>query len=65
MKQISLIKATSIFFVVLFLSASILQCRKEGDLIKNLDRSFTGTADSTVYAAFYAIPLHLLMLYLT
>lgn len=53
MKQISLIKATSIFFVVLFLSATVIQCRKEGDLIKNLDRSFTGTADSTVYAAFY------------
>jgi hypothetical protein len=53
MKQISLIKATSIFFVVLFLSASVLQCRKEGDIIKNLDRSFTGTADSTIYASFY------------
>lgn len=53
MKQISLIKATSIFFVVLFLSATVIQCRKEGDLIKNLNRSFTGTADSTVYAAFY------------
>lgn len=53
MKQISMIKATSIFLVVLFLAASVLQCRKEGDLIKNLNRSFTGTADSTVYAAFY------------
>jgi hypothetical protein len=53
MKQISLIKATSIFFVVLFLSATVIQCRKEGDIIKNLNRSFTGTADSTIYAAFY------------
>ncbi|MEO6541568.1 MAG: hypothetical protein ABIN74_11270, partial [Ferruginibacter sp.] len=53
MKQISIIKATSIFLVVLILSASLFQCRKEGDLIKNLNRSFTGTPDSTVYAAFY------------
>ena len=53
MKQISLIKATSIFFAVILLSASVIQCRKEGDIIKNLDRSFTGTADSSIYAAFY------------
>lgn len=33
--------------------ASVFQCRKEGDLIKNLDRSFTGTKDSAIYAAFY------------
>lgn len=38
---------------VLFLSAAVFQCRKAGDLIKNLDRSFTGTADTTVYASFY------------
>jgi hypothetical protein len=36
-----------------FVSASVIQCKKEGDLIKNLDRSFKGTADSTIYAAFY------------
>ncbi|HNU88978.1 MAG TPA: hypothetical protein PKJ94_11825 [Ferruginibacter sp.] len=53
MKKISLIKATSLFLAVLLVSASILQCKKEGDIIKNLDRSFTGTADSTTYASFY------------
>lgn len=53
MKQISLIKAATIFFGILFLVASLLQCRKEGDIIKNLDRSFTGNADSTIYASFY------------
>jgi len=53
MKKISLIKATSLFLAVLLVSASILQCKKEGDIIKNLDRSFKGTADSTIYASFY------------
>ncbi len=53
MKKISLIKATSLFLAVLLVSASILQCKKEGDIIKNLDRSFKGTADSTTYASFY------------
>ncbi len=53
MKKISLIKATSLFLAVLLVSASILQCKKEGDIIKNLDRSFKGTADSSVYASFY------------
>lgn len=38
---------------VMFLSMSVFQCRKSGDIIKNLDRSFTGSADSTVYASFY------------
>ncbi|MBK7819442.1 MAG: hypothetical protein IPJ60_19305 [Sphingobacteriaceae bacterium] len=37
----------------MFVSASVLQCKKEGDIIKGLNRSFTGTADSTVFAAFY------------
>ncbi|HMU08448.1 MAG TPA: hypothetical protein PKC54_00460 [Ferruginibacter sp.] len=53
MKKISLIKATSLFLAVLLVSASILQCKKEGDIIKNLDRSYKGTADSTIYASFY------------
>ncbi len=53
MKSISLIKAITLFLVVMFMFASVFQCRKEGDLIKNLDRSFTGTSDSTVYASFY------------
>ena len=49
----SLINATTLFLVVLFLSASVFQCRKSGDLEKGLDRSFRGTADTTVYASFY------------
>ncbi|MBL7702391.1 MAG: hypothetical protein JNM14_09080 [Ferruginibacter sp.] len=53
MKKISLIKATTLFLLVFFVSASIIQCKKEGDVIKNLDRSFKGTADSTIYASFY------------
>ncbi|MBN8698367.1 MAG: hypothetical protein J0L54_02075 [Chitinophagales bacterium] len=53
MKKISLINAISLFLVVLVVSASIVQCKKEGDIIKNLDRSFKGTADSTLYASFY------------
>ncbi len=53
MKSNSLIKAITLFLVVMFMFASVFQCRKEGDLIKNLDRSFTGTSDSTVYASFY------------
>jgi hypothetical protein len=53
MKRISLLKATVLFLLVSFVSASLMQCKKEGDIIKNLNRSFTGTADSTVYASFY------------
>jgi hypothetical protein len=53
MKKIPLIKAATLFFAVLIVSASIVQCKKEGDLVKDLNRSFTGTADSSVYAAFY------------
>ena len=53
MKKISLIKATTAFLVVLFLAASLLQCKKEGDIIKNLNRTYTSTPDSTVYASFY------------
>ncbi len=53
MKKIPLIKSAALFLAVLIVSASVLQCKKEGDLIKDLNRSFTGTADSTVYASFY------------
>lgn len=53
MKKMSLLDATTLFLVVMLLSASVFQCRKEGDLIKGLNRSFSGTSDSTLYAAFY------------
>lgn len=53
MKKIPAIKAVAMFLVVLFLGASVMQCKKTGDLVKQLDRSFTGTADTTIFAAFY------------
>jgi hypothetical protein len=53
MKRISALKAVLLFLAVMVVSASLFQCKKEGTLVKNLNRSFTGTADSTVYASFY------------
>ncbi|MEP7237138.1 MAG: hypothetical protein ABI685_04725 [Ferruginibacter sp.] len=53
MKKISLIKATTLFLLVMLVSASVIQCKKEGDVIKGLDRSYKNTADSTIYASFY------------
>ena len=53
MKIPSIFHSISLFLVVLLPMASLFQCRKTGDLIKNLDRAYTGGADSTVYAAFY------------
>jgi len=53
MKHVSIFKATALFLAVIVISASVIQCRKTGDVIKGLDRSFKGNADSTVYAAFY------------
>lgn len=54
MKKISSIKAVTLFLSVILISASIMQCKKDGDIIKGLNRAFTGTADSTVFAAFYS-----------
>lgn len=53
MKKISLMYGITVFLAVMLMSASLLQCKKEGDIIKNLDRSYTGSSDSTVYASFY------------
>ncbi len=53
MKKMSVLKAMTLFFVIVAVSATVIQCKKEGDLVKNLDRSFYGTADSSIYAAFY------------
>jgi len=53
MKKVSIVQAVSLFAGVFFLSASLLQCTKDGELVKNLDRSYAGGPDSTVYAAFY------------
>lgn len=53
MKKMSFLQKTILFLCVLFLFASLSQCRKEGELIQNLDRSYKGASDSTVYASFY------------
>ena len=53
MKKIPLIKAAALFLGVLITSASLLQCTKDDGLVANLDRSFSGTADSAVFASYY------------
>lgn len=53
MKQVSLLKVVTVFCGVLFISASLFQCTKEGNLARQLDRSYAAPPDSTVYASFY------------
>lgn len=53
MKKISAIHAVTLFLAILLVTASLLQCKKTGDIIKDLDRSFKGSADTTIYASFY------------
>jgi hypothetical protein len=53
MKKFSILKATTLFLSVLLVTMSLFQCKKTGDIIKGLDRSFKGAADTTVYASFY------------
>ncbi len=53
MKKVSVLQMAALFLSVLFLTTAVFQCKKAGDIIKNLDRTFTGTADSTVFASFY------------
>lgn len=53
MKKVHLVKATLLFLGTFFMITSVFQCRKAGDLVKDLNRSYTGGADSTVYASFY------------
>jgi len=53
MKKISTIKAITIFIAVLLVSASLFQCKKEGNIIAGLDRTFIGVADTTIYSSFY------------
>jgi hypothetical protein len=53
MKKISAIQAVTLFLAVMLVSASVFQCKKSGDLITGLDRSFKGTADTVIYASFY------------
>jgi hypothetical protein len=53
MKKVSMIQTIALVLCGVLLSTSVLQCTKEGGVIKDLDRTYTGAADSTVYAAFY------------
>lgn len=53
MKKISAIQAVTLFLAVMLVSASVFQCKKSGDLITGLDRSFKGAADTVIYASFY------------
>ncbi|MBK8142318.1 MAG: hypothetical protein IPK57_16010 [Chitinophagaceae bacterium] len=53
MKKVSVIQTVVLFICGVFLTTTVFQCRKAGDLVKDLDRSYTGGADSTVYASFY------------
>ena len=53
MKKVSLIKGITLFLGAFLLTASLFQCKKEGDLVRNLDRSYRTGPDSTVYAPFY------------
>ena len=53
MKKLSVIKATLLFFVALSICGTVFQCKKNGDIVQNLDRTFRGTADTTIYASFY------------
>lgn len=53
MKKVSVIQAISLFLVVFLISSSLFQCRKTGDLIKNLNRAYTGGADTTLFSSFY------------
>ncbi len=53
MKKKSVVKTITFFLGVMFLSATLFQCKKSGELAGQLDRSYTGGADSTVFAPFY------------
>ncbi len=53
MKKVSAIQTVVLFVCGVFLATTVFQCTKSGDIVKGLNRSFTGSADSTVYASFY------------
>ena len=42
MKKVTVIQAIALFLGVFFLTTSLYQCRKTGDLIKDLNRAYTG-----------------------
>lgn len=52
MKKASVIQTTVLFFCAVFLTASVFQCRKDGTLSKQFDRSFLETPDTTLFSPF-------------
>ncbi len=52
MKKLS-IKTAATGIVVFFITALLVQCKKKGDLARQLDRGLKSIPDSTVYAPFY------------
>ncbi len=53
MKRVFLVQTATLILGGVILATSLLQCRKAGDLVQQLDRTYTGSADSSVYASFY------------
>jgi hypothetical protein len=53
MKKVSIIKAVTLFLGVFLLTISLFQCTKTGEVIQNLDRTYKGAPDSTLYSSFY------------
>ncbi|MBL0307412.1 MAG: hypothetical protein IPQ25_15685 [Chitinophagaceae bacterium] len=53
MKKVSVIQTVVLFICGVFLTASVFQCRKDGALSKQFDRSFLETPDSTIFSPFY------------
>lgn len=53
MKKVSITQTVALFLCGVFLATSLFQCTKTENIIQGLDRTFTGSADSTVYASFY------------
>jgi hypothetical protein len=53
MKKFSFSKMLVLSLSIVFISSSLFQCRKSGDIVKDLDRSFKGSADSAIFATFY------------
>lgn len=53
MKKFSSLKTAAFALAVCFSLVTLSQCTKVEGVVKDLDRSFVGTPDSTVFAAYY------------
>jgi hypothetical protein len=54
MKKIKILQAVTLFICVFLLTGAAFQCTKSGDVISNLNRSYSAPADSTLFASFYS-----------